>query len=252
MRNTLYTLSLIWIFVMLPSVGSAALISEFTPNPPGLDSPTQTVEISGLAGNSFTGFLLGIGGEFGRYGIVDSSDAVSGTFNSSGLFTTTINDLFNPTHTLVLVTNFTGTVGTTDIDANDDGMTDNIGSLIGFQDAIGVPDSMADQQFLYGSDLGGQDFAFTGAEPTLVFRDASVGSWYAINNPNSGQIFDIGGENIAGSTTFTGDPFVPSFGFINPSGAAAVPEPGSMALLGLAGLTTLVVKRRQGRKTVNV
>jgi hypothetical protein len=33
-----------------------------------------------------------------------TGNAVSGMFDSNGLFTASINDLFNPTHTLVLVT----------------------------------------------------------------------------------------------------------------------------------------------------
>lgn len=238
--------SAVLLFVVQSSSAKGALISEYLPNPPGLDSTLQTAELSGEAGTSFSGVLLSIGGEPGRIGRIDSAENVSGTFNASGVLVVNFRDFLQPTSTIALVREFNGTVSTTDIDLDDDGIADNIGSLVGIQDAIGVPDSIADESFLYGSDLGGQDFAFTGDEPRLIFRDRSVGNWYAINDPDMGMIYDTSGQAVSDTLVFSGDPFSTSFGSLNPT-VVAVPEPASMSALLVVALFTVV--RSRGKRT---
>ncbi len=236
------------IFGFFATPSSAALISEFSPDQPGgLDPLDQQIELSGIPGMSYSGFVLGIGGENSRFGTVDTVRGVGGVFDSNGLLVITIGDFLDPSHTIVLVNSYDESAGPLDIDTDDDGIADNIGRLIGIQDAIGIPDSTNDEFRLYGSQLGGQDFRFTGDQPQLVFRDASVGAWYAINSPSNGQIFDINANDVAGMMSFNGDPFNPSFNAINPS-IVAVPEPTTtMALAGFAVIGWIGHKRRRAR-----
>ncbi|WP_158453519.1 PEP-CTERM sorting domain-containing protein [Rhodopirellula europaea] len=219
----------------------AAVISEFEPNQIGIDAGTQTIELSGTPGVDFAGWVLAIGGEMSRFGTVDRAIEINGVFGSDGLLTTSITDFLDPTFTIVLADDFTGTVGVTDIDGNNDGIADDTSSIGNIQDALGVAGSEFDVGRLYGSDLGGQDLAFTGDQPRLVFRDASVGDWYALNDPDNGMIFDIDGNDVSNSLSFNGDPFSPSFGEINPT-VSAVPEPSS--LLALASLSVVAIRRR--------
>ncbi len=251
MRLLLRSLTASIVLASSATWANAALISEFSPDQPGPDGTTQNFEISGIAGMNFTGFVLGISGNANSMGVVDTAFSFSQAFDSNGLLVVNINDLIDPTHTIVLVTDFTGQAGgagATDIDPFDNGQLE-LGTLIGIQDAIGIADIQAaiDAGGLYGSRLGGQDFAFTGDQPRLVFRDASVGAWYAINDPDRGQIFDINANDIAGSVAFGGDPFNTSFGAINPTAAVAVPEPTTFAAM-LAVTAYGIVRLRRRRK----
>ena len=201
-----------------PSTGSTAdiLISEFQPNPTGSDPANVTVELSGPAGESFTGWLLSIESDSGSSaGLVDRATEVSGTFDSNGLLLVSIPDFENPSFTAALMDAFTGTTST-DIDADNDGVADDLTTFGAVYDAIGIPDTNGEP--LYGTDLGGLDFAYTGDEPRLVFRDASVGDWYAINDPDAGQVFDITGTDVT-PAIFDTDPTngTDTFGTINPS-----------------------------------
>jgi hypothetical protein len=200
-------------------VGGSAnvLISEFQPNPTGTDPATTTFELSGTAGTTFNGVIVSIESDSGSQGTVDRVASVSGTFDVNGLLTVDIPDLENPSFTVALLSEFTGTVGT-DIDTNDDGVADDLSTFGTVLDAIGVPDSTADEVFLYGAELGGVDFAFTGDEPRLIFRDGSVGDLYAINDPDNGQVFDVNGNDVTPGI-FDTDPTLgtDTFGIINPT-----------------------------------
>ncbi|MDJ0511731.1 MAG: ExeM/NucH family extracellular endonuclease [Crocosphaera sp.] len=208
---------------------TTALISEFQPNPIGADPSSTTVEISGEAGSSFEGVIITIESDSGgSAGTVDRVAAVSGTFDSNGLLSVDIADLENPSFTIALLSEFTGSVGT-DIDTDNDGIADNLSTFGMVFDAIGVPDSATDETLLYGEDLGGVDFAFTGDEPRLIFRDGSVGDLYAINDPDNSQVFDINGVDVTPGI-FDVDPTVgtDTFGVINPTiggGGVVPPQP---------------------------
>ncbi|MEK6155255.1 ExeM/NucH family extracellular endonuclease [Flavobacteriaceae bacterium 3-367] len=200
-----------------PLMAQSTLISEFEPNPTGADPANVNFELSGTPGTSFSGWILSFEND-GASGLVDRATSVSGTFDSNGLLVVSIPDLENPSFTVALVSNFTGVAGTTDIDSDDDGTADDLSSLGTVLDAIGVPDAVADEATLYGTDLGGTDLAFSGDEPRLIFRDASVGPLYVINDPDNGQVFDASGTDVT-PAIFNTDPTVgtDTFGVINPS-----------------------------------
>lgn len=146
--------------VFAGSASAAPLISEFSPNQPGGDPATQTVEISGTAGAAFSGFFLSIETDNTSLAI-DRASAISGTFDANGLLTAVIPDLENPSNTVVLTDTFTGVIGD----------TLNLADLSGgngittVYDAIGVPDNVLDEANSIGAILGGSDFSFIGSEP---------------------------------------------------------------------------------------
>jgi 2',3'-cyclic-nucleotide 2'-phosphodiesterase (5'-nucleotidase family)/predicted extracellular nuclease len=197
-----------------------ALISEFQPNPAGADPATQTIELSGPAGQSFSAWLLSIeSDQGGSAGTVDRVFQISGAFDASGILTVEVPDLENPSFTYVLVDEFTGSVGD-DFDTDNDGVLDIDPALLGITevyDAIGIPDSEVDENFVYGAQLGGVDFSFTGAEPARVFRSGSEGDLYAVNVIGDAEVFDTNGNAISVSE-FTENPAdATNFGEVNAS-----------------------------------
>ena len=205
------------------AAASPVRISEFQPNPNGSDPATQPVELSGAAGTTFSGFLVSVESDGGgSMGTIDRVAAVSGTFDANGLLVVDIPDLENPSFTFLLTDGSTTPTTGTDIDTDNDGVADNVASLGNVLDAIGIPDNTPDQANLYGTDLGGGDFTYTGDEPRLVFRDASTGDWYAVNDPDNGEVFDITATDVT-PAVFNTDPTTGSgtFGAINPTRGAA-------------------------------
>ena len=226
---------------------SAELISEFRPNPPGGDPDTQTVELFGTAGMSFTDWALisveSDAGNSGPGGLVDRATIFSGMFDADGLFTIDIDDLENPSFSFFLLDSFSGVVGTTDIDADDDGVADDTSSFGNVLDAIGVADETNDLPFLYAEQFGGTNLATT-FEPELTFRSGSMGDLFSVDG--DGTIFDADGNQVDPSDFVGGDPTMPSFGAINPVFAPAqVPEPASFALIGLAAIGGAAARRRR-------
>ena len=238
----------------LAPAASADLISEFRPNPPGGDPGTQSFELSGMAGTSFDWWILSVeSDDVSSLGAIDSAANVTGTFGANGLAVVDIDDLENPSFSVFLLDSFTGAAGD-DIDTDNDGVADSTGSFGTVLDAIGIADDDGSGTFLYASQFGGTDFAFTGDEPGLVFRDGSTGDLFAVNDPadtdNDGtaEIFDADGNVFSPADFSGGDPTEPTFGTLNPVFApAAIPEPGTFALLGLASLGGVAVRRRKQR-----
>jgi 2',3'-cyclic-nucleotide 2'-phosphodiesterase (5'-nucleotidase family)/predicted extracellular nuclease len=196
------------------------MISEFQPNPIGADPMDATFELSGVAGASFFGTIISIESDPANVGVVDHVASVSGIFDANGLLTVLVPDLENPSFTVALVDAFTGSVGD-DLDVDDDGFAEVDLSTVGITtvfDAIGIPDASVDVSFLYGAQLGGIDFDFTGDEPRLVFRSGSTGDWFAVNDPDNAQVFDVKGTEVT-SAAFDTDPTLgtDTFGSINPS-----------------------------------
>jgi MYXO-CTERM domain-containing protein len=233
------TLSLLILGFALANPVSADLFSEFQPNPVGTDPTTVPFELSGTPGASFNLWILSIESDASSaFGTIDRASNVSGTYDANGLAVVDIDDLENPSFTALLTDTFTGTIGDS-IDTNSDGIVDTTYWNV-VEDALGIPDTGG--EFLYGAQLGGQDFAFTGDEPQLVFRDSVTGGWYAINDPAGTDAFDINANAVAFSR-FNQDPSVATFGSANPFASAVIPEPGS-GLLG-ALLVGLGLARRR-------
>ncbi|MEL7448896.1 MAG: hypothetical protein AAFN78_06785 [Pseudomonadota bacterium] len=214
--------------LVFSQTAAAVSINEFQPNPVGADPAEVQVELLGNAFDSFTGVLLSIESDgSSAAGTVDRVSQVSGTFDANGLLVVTVPDLENPSFTLVLLDTFSGDVGTV-IDTDNDGIADDLSTFGTVFDAIGIPDAVSDEAFVYGEQLGGQDFAFTGDEPQLVFRDSATLEWFAINDPAGTDAFDING-NAVPFANFNADPSVTTFGAVNP--AAAVPVPAAAWLM---------------------
>ena len=230
------------------------IISEFDPNPQGSDPSVTTFELSGTASAMFDLWIVSIESDTtSPLGVVDRASAVSGTYDANGLAVVTVPDFENPSFTVVLLDEFTGTVGTTDVDTNDDGMVDDTSAFTGVMDAIFIPDNTADESVVYGTDFGGvnmsaidQSGSFS-TEPEVAFRDMSTGDWYVVNTQFfDGQIFDSNGNDVlatGGSFSGSGDGFSTTYGRINPT-FTPVPEPSScIVLFGLA--SGLVMRRRR-------
>lgn len=237
MRNTFFALT-VALLAACGSIAQADIINELQPNPAGTDPATQSIELKGIAGESFIFNLVSLESDAGgTAGMIDRASEVSGTYDSNGLAVVTINDLENPSFTLLLVQGLSGVVGD-DLDTDDDGILD-LTPWASFYDAVGIPDT--DDDTLYGASLGGVDLAYIGTEPDLTFRDGTTDAWYSVAGGTT--IFDADGNELD-PNTFDSNPLSPTFGAINPS-IAAVPEPGSAAVLGVLALGTLVVRRRR-------
>lgn len=244
MKSRLARLASLALLLPFSLTAGAVVINEIQPNPPGSDPANQSIELLGTPLSAFSGVLLSIESDSGNVGKVDRLAAISGTFDANGLLLTTITDLENPSFTLVLLDSFSGALGT-DIDADNDGSADDLSSFGSVLDAIGVPDALADETTLYGAQLGGQDFRYTGDEPGLIFRDRVTQAWYAINNPAGSAALDIAGNSLVFSS-FDRDPTNHSFGSANPT-RASVPTPGTPLLFGL-GVGLLGIYRRRQRR----
>ena len=222
---------------------AADLINEFQPNPFGTDPANQMIELIGTPGAAYSGFLItvdsdGAGGT-AFIGTVDRENAIQGNYDANGFAVITIPDLENPSFTLVFSTASPG-LGT-DLDLDGDGLLDAIAGFGTVFDAINIPDSVFDQDAMYGSQLGGVDMTYSGDEPKLTFRDGVTGDWYSVNDQGNTpeNVFDEFGNQVPNGA-FNLDPELPTFGSMNPS----IPEPVSSGLLGLALVGFGFVRRR--------
>ncbi len=251
MRASIRTASMIAGLMSIVGASNAQMINEIQPNPVGADPATVSVELIGTPGANFDGVLISIESDPGgaNPGLVDRVSTVNGQFDANGLLTASIDDLENPAFTLVLMDSFTGTVGSTDIDANDDGSVLDTTSFGTVFDAIGVPDDAANDNLLYGDDVGGANFAFIGSEPQLIFRELNSGDWYGINQTAGTDAFDINANPVP-FASFDADPSVTTFSASNPAllppAAVAVPMPlwaSILMLLGFAGIARRFLKK---------
>ena len=126
------------------------------------------------------------------------------------------------------------------VDADQDTVIDNPAVFGTVFDAISIPDDAVDSGY-YGAQLGGQDFAFSGDEPKLAFRDGTTGDWYAVNDEGNipENVFDING-NQKPNAGFDMNPEVTTFGSQNPS---FIPEPAA-AFSGILGMLGMLMLRR--------
>jgi hypothetical protein len=202
-------LALLLFFVCLTiALTAQPLINEFEPNPDGADPAMVSIELIGVPGESFTGFLSSIEND-GINGTVDRVSAVSGTFDANGLLVVMIGDLENPSFTFVLSSADPG-LGT-DLDATNDGTIDDIPGAFGtVYDAIGIADNASDASVSYATQLGGTSFMYSGAEPFKFFRDTD-GNPYIINSPTASVVFSPDGTSSP-IGDFSPDPLVDSYG----------------------------------------
>lgn len=235
MKTILAASACAWAIVSA-SAFAAVQINEFEPNQPGSDLPTQSVELLGTAGESFSAFLLSIeADDFAGKGTVDRAVELSGTFDANGLFTTTIDDIENPSNTLILLDAFTGFVGD-DLDTDNDGILDDLSGFGNVLDAVGIVDNASDVS--YAGQFGLVDFPFIGSEPVLMFREGNTAEWFAVDF--NGEIYDVLGDVV--TSTFAPGSNAPTFGAVNPvQGAAPVPVPAAALLFGSA---VLMLRRR--------
>lgn len=229
------------------SVASAQLFNEFESNPPGGDPTDSTFELSGTANTSWTGFIISLDSD-AAIGTVDRVYNFTVNFGANGLGIVTGPDLENPSFTLILTDSFSGSLGD-DLDLDGDGVLD-INPFGTVFDSINVSDQVEDDGLGYADDFGGTSLVNVGFEPEMVFRDSMSGLWYQSMTAGSfagAVVFDADGNDVTGAN-WVGDPFNTSYGpnvtgetnaFIDP-----VPEPATMAILGLAA-AAFARKRRK-------
>lgn len=242
MKRTLFGLTAT--AILAGSASALPTFNEFEPNPIGRDPKTQSVELLGTALGAFDLWILSIEND-GINGTVDRATNVVGSFDANGLAVVSIGDLENPSNTVILTSEFTGSVRD-DLDTDDDGVleTDALGIIF---DAVGISDGDDDNSTLYASGLGGTNILYNGQyEPLNVFRDSHTGEWYQTVTVDYGDpnehigVFSASGGPELDASSFSFDPTATTFGAANP----AIPEPASLALLGLGGLC--VMRRRRG------
>ena len=191
------------------------LISEFEPNPDGLDPDFQLVELSGTPGDAFDGFLSFIEADNDSEEI-QNVNAVSGTFDDNGLLVVAVPDPENPGFTMVLSSELNDDLSETDdVDVDGDGAVDDAAGLFGTVfDAIGVPDTEGDRVF--GASLGGVDLTVR-VDPELLFRAGSRGEIFTVQDTltPSAEALDEDGNAVALSE-FSFLPTPDSFGTVNP------------------------------------
>ncbi|MDV7186496.1 T9SS type A sorting domain-containing protein [Lutibacter sp. TH_r2] len=204
----------LFLTLLISGASFGQVINEFQSNPPGADPDPGNIEIKGTPAASFSGWILSVEADAAP-ATIDRASSVSGTFDSNGLLVVSIPDLENPSFTLVLVDTFTGSTG----DIMDPANLSTLG-ITTVYDAIGIPDSAADEVRLIGAALGGMDFSYTGDEPEIVFRDTND-FWYAVNLiGDNTSIYDIDANNVD-VANFSSDPSIgTSFGSLSPENTA--------------------------------
>lgn len=218
-------LYILFFTILITGLSFGQVISEFEPNPIGADPTMQSFELNGTPNAGFTGWILSIESDPGdsNPGLVDRATMVTGTFDANGVLVVSILDLENPSFTVALLTSFTGVAGTTDVDTNDDGTLDDISTFGTILDAIGIPDNTGDELTVYGAQLGGSDFKYTGDEPRIVFRDGSNGDLYAVNDvthDSLDEIYNVNGIQVPSSDFDFNPADGTTFGTANPSNNA--------------------------------
>ncbi|WP_422105428.1 BspA family leucine-rich repeat surface protein [Winogradskyella sp.] len=192
-------------------------ISEYQPT---TTNSIQEIEIYGTPGEAFSGAFVVIQGntDTGEVGVVKGLEIFGGTFDANGLLLTTIPNIANPSHTVVLTSSFSGTVNVTDIDTDDDGVADDLSAFGVIVDAVGVGDGSicCPEDVLYATELGGVNLPNIGGLPSAIFREATVGDFYQISN-TSGDIFDSSGNQVDASLFDVIPDSDGTFGTINPA-----------------------------------
>lgn len=212
------------------------LMNEFAPNPDGSDPAIVDFELIGTPGDSFSVVLYELDSDFVS-GSVDREIVIDGMFDANGIYNAQIDDLENPSFVLVL-SSVSGLLNAT-VDTDEDGVIDlDFGTVY---DALGIVDTESDDRG-WAAQLGGVEFAYTGAEPERTFREATTGAWISVNNvfDAAGGIFGADGT-VYTEADFDSTPLNYTFGAPNQS---FIPAPGAFAAFGLLGGLAAARRRR--------
>ena len=195
----------------------SAIINEFEPNPMGRNPKTANFEIRGPPGEMFFGEVVSIDSDNYIKHKVGMVNEVGGRFDDYGILRIVVTGFENPSHTVVLTEGFLAFPGY-NLDADGDGIIDSPLMLGSVLDAIGIPNSMADQSVVLGKQIGGIDMNYIGSKAKLVFRDGCTLAWYAVSSPeNDRQVFDQNANVLNNQSEFNVDPREQTFGFANPT-----------------------------------
>lgn len=255
-----------------PPARGALIINEVFVNPPGADNGFEYFEIrettNGVQG--LTGFhLVIIEGDGAGAGTLDVALNLAGfSTGANGLFlwrdaatvllpapeaSTNVNvadftpDLENGSSTFFLVSGFTGAVGA-DLDTNNDGVLDTTpwASVV---DSIGNVENDGTANIVYSSAANSIGSPTTTFSPDFLARDSitlaliggdALGSASGPYNVDQSQFVHNGGATTLSFTNLTP-------GSANFAGLSAVPEPSSLALMGIVS-SALIIRRFRGRK----
>lgn len=256
------------------SAQAGVQFSEILHNPPGTDQGQEFIELAGDAGFSLNGvWILEVDGDTTNAGRVNTAINLSAfSLGSNGLFlardtaavldadasqlgvqgpspATTLRiadfnpDIQNGTGTFLLVTNFTGAVGT-DLDTNNDGTIDVALPWTSALDGIGFTEDDATFNAQYATQLGFFGFGVTpDAIGGFYSGDSLVrgtdGLWYVFDVTS--PVGSVVGAYTAdpNETTRQGGALVvldSNANWLTPGLANVIPSPGAVALLGMAGL----------------
>jgi uncharacterized protein (TIGR03382 family) len=258
------------------SAQAGVQFSEILMNPPGTDQGQEFIELAGDAGFNLNGvWIIEIDGDAGNAGRVNTAINLSAfSLGSNGLFLardtaavldadasqagvqgpspdTTLRiadfnpDIQNGSGTFLLVSGFTGAVGT-DLDVDNNGVIDVALPWASALDGIGfIEDDAPAFNAQYATQLGFFGFAETpdGTGTDVYTSDALIrgtdGAWYALDVTSPvGSVVgaysaDANETTRQGTGLFVLDP---NANWLTPGLANVIPTPGSLALLGLAGL----------------